>query len=197
MKKTRPIPILSVAKATEVKLPQNLVSVCSTRNNCRISVVLRGRLEGLSSVRNSRAYPGYERRLGIAQYTFARNFARRFLRKRKRRKASYVLYVKGSQKHAVLGLLDGGMRFSLVVETSQLSFNGCISTKPRRTGRRRKKHVPRIPRVLDRARFSYIVTSTKLHTLWPFWSISRFYRLRQGVVCIFVSNGASFLNYFF
>ena len=91
---------------------ENFVSVCSTRNNCRISVVLNGRLIGLASVRKSRTYPGYERRLDIAAYTFARDFARRFLRRKERRQASYVLYIKGPKKHAVLGLLDGGMRFS-------------------------------------------------------------------------------------
>lgn len=111
MKTTRTASRLTLIEALNPKPPENYVSVSSTRNNCRISVVTQGRLEGLASVRKSREYPGYERRLDIAAYTFARNFARRFLR-RKRRRLSYVLFVRGSKKKAVLGLLDGGMRFS-------------------------------------------------------------------------------------
>ena len=111
MKTLRPTSQLRLLEVSQPLAPENYVSVCSSRNNCRISVVRRGRLEGLASVRKSRAYPGYERRLDIASYTFAKDFARRFLRKRERRQVSYVLYVKGPKKQAVLGLLDGGMRF--------------------------------------------------------------------------------------
>lgn len=111
MKTTRTASRLILIEALKPQSPENYVSVSSTRNNCRISVVVQGRLEGLASVRKSRVYSGYERRLGIAAYTFARNFARRFLRP-KRRRTPYVLFISGSKKQAVLGLIDGGMRFS-------------------------------------------------------------------------------------
>lgn len=111
MKTIRPAYLIKAIESEKTKLPENLVCICSTRNNCRITVFRENRLEGLASVRRSRKYPGYERRLGVAAYTFARDFARRFLRKRIRRKSRYVLYIKGSNKQAVLGLLDGGMRF--------------------------------------------------------------------------------------
>jgi hypothetical protein len=85
-----------------------------------------------TSVRRSPDYPGYERRLGIARYTMARNFAREARKRGLLKKNRFLLRQKGNQKHSALGLLDGGMRFYYAKEFSNPSFNGCRNKKARR-----------------------------------------------------------------
>ena len=49
-----------------------------------------------------------------------------------KKNSCFVLRLKGSQKHAVKGLIDGGFRFNRVVEIKNPSFNGCRNKKTRR-----------------------------------------------------------------
>lgn len=91
-----------------------------------------GQLALYTSVRRSPDYPGYERRLGIAAYTMALNFGRQALKQKHLRREMFLLRLKGSQKHAVLGLIDSGFRFRMIRDVKNPSFNGCRPKKPRR-----------------------------------------------------------------
>lgn len=92
----------------------------------------KGQLALYTSVRRSPDYPGYERRLGIAAYTMALNFGRQALKQKQFRREKFVLRLKGSQKHVVLGLIDAGFRFGLIRDVQNPSFNGCRPKKTRR-----------------------------------------------------------------
>jgi ribosomal protein S11 len=117
---------------TNINLPQlgYLITITSSKNNTRISISQDGCLLGYTSSGRSTIYTGYEKRLGIAAYTNAKNFVKGLSEKIKKQK--FRVRIRGFNKQVLLGLLDSGIKVTQVQEILNPSFNGCRKKKSRR-----------------------------------------------------------------